>query len=704
MRPYMNYYKAVLRYALRENSVLQRKDDGTDPEAASEWAESISKISSLAGLQVRDEVFNVFVYEADLEKMAIVIVAKQNGIKKATDVITFIDTKLSRMKQNLGIVILDLQDLEEITQETFVSCTERGSFENFINTRFHRNVLQVLNIEEYSRNNSRGFYNYSEEICPANQLNYRSCQAKMKKMIPDESLKDEMYRIYYKNNKKGFWGHPVHYHIHAESLTSAHRMINLLMQALYKNGRISSFRKNIIDHISKRCNDDKNIHMICNDSSGGVILFFLNGDAEDSGQYANANHVLVDFFEQLIRKNQQDVLFMLVDIGQQATLSKKVIEQLVPDVSFVAIREGVGNVDDAMTFAQELQKERKFPAWDKKAFRKTLNKEMYRMSEVQTAYNEYCKKTLSEKIYCSYKTAEVIKINSQLKCRSSAYEELNRLVGLDNVKSLINSILASSKMKKQRQKAGLPSGGNLPHLVFFGNPGSAKTTVARLLARILSDEQILQGDIFVECGRNDLVGQFVGWTAKIVEKKFREARGGILFIDEAYSLVDDRGGSFGDEAINTIVQQMENHRDDTIVIFAGYPDKMMKFLKQNEGLRSRIGFQLTFNDYTPSQLDEILLKMAEERCYELNDDAKAVCHQIFRQATRMKDFGNGRYARNLLQKAILNQADRIYAETANGVVDKDMLMTLTAADFEDIEETFVEYDRKNEQSIGFIGG
>ncbi|WP_051586280.1 AAA family ATPase [Selenomonas sp. AE3005] len=698
----MIYYKAILRYTLKENSVLQRKDDGTDPDVANEWAEYVSKISSVAGLQVRDEAYNVFVYDADSGKMSIAIVSNNNGIKKSADLLAYINKKLSTMKQNLGMENVTLHELEEISQDEFANCTERGSFENFINTRYHRNVLQVLNIEEYSHNNNRGFYCYSEELCPAEQPTYRSCQEKMKKLIPDESLTDEIYRIYYKNNKKGFWGHPVHYHIHAESLTSAHRMINLLMQALYKNGRISSFRKNIIDHIGKRCNDDKTIHKICKDSNGGVILFFLNGQAEDSGQYANANHVLVDFFEQLIRKNQQNILFMLVDIGQQATLSKKVIEQLVPDVSFVPIREGVGTVEDAMNFAQELQKERKFPAWDRKAFRKTLKKDMYRMSEVQTAYNEYCKKTLSEKIYCAYKTADVIKINSQLKSRSSAYEELNRLVGLDNVKSLINSILASSKMQKQRKKAGLPSGGNIPHLVFFGNPGSAKTTVARLLARILSDEQILQGDIFVECGRNDLVGQYVGWTAKIVEKKFREAKGGILFIDEAYSLVDDRGGSFGDEAINTIVQQMENHRDDTIVIFAGYPDKMMKFLKKNEGLRSRIGFQLTFNDYTPNQLDEILLRMAEERCYVLNDDARAVCHQIFRQAVRMKDFGNGRYARNLLQKAILNQADRIYAESANGVINKEMMMTLTAADFEDIDETFVDYDLNRDKVIGFV--
>jgi DNA polymerase III delta prime subunit len=263
----------------------------------------------------------------------------------------------------------------------------------------------------------------------------------------------------------------------------------------------------------------------------------------------------------------------------------------------------------------------------------------------------------------------------------------------------IHELIAFAKMQSQRKKVGLPAGGNAPHMAFLGNPGSAKTTVARLLARILSDEQILQGDIFVECGRQDLVGKYVGWTAKQVEAKFKEAKGGILFIDEAYALTDGRDGSFGDEAINTIVQQMENHRDDTIVIFAGYPDKMIKFLKKNEGLRSRIGFQLTFEDYTPNQLDEIMQKMAEDKCYELDEDAKAACHEVFCNAVRMKDFGNGRYVRNLLQKAIMNQANRIYAEAANGEAGKDDLMLLRAEDFRDIQETFWEYDHSN--PIGF---
>ena len=139
-------------------------------------------------------------------------------------------------------------------------------------------------------------------------------------------------------------------------------------------------------------------------------------------------------------------------------------------------------------------------------------------------------------------------------------------------------------------------------MVFTGNPGTAKTTVARLFAEIMKDEAILSTGKFVEVGRADLVGQHVGHTAPLVKKKFRDAQGGVLFIDEAYSLCDSYENGFGDEAINTIVQEMENHRDDVIVIFAGYPEPMKQFLDRNPGMQSRIAFQIEFEDYTTEEL------------------------------------------------------------------------------------------------------
>ncbi len=236
-------------------------------------------------------------------------------------------------------------------------------------------------------------------------------------------------------------------------------------------------------------------------------------------------------------------------------------------------------------------------------------------------------------------------------------------------------------------------------MIFTGNPGSAKTTVARLLAEILKKEGVLDSGTFVECGRSDLVGMYVGWTAPQVKRKFKEARGGVLFIDEAYSLVDGKDGLYGDEAINTIVQEMENQRDSVIVIFAGYKDKMKGFLARNEGLRSRIAFHVDFPDYDADELIQILSLMAKERGYELDDPILARCRDVFRAACAEKEFGNGRFARNLLEQAILKQSQRIMTESNGQPMTRDELLKLAPVDFEvNLSDRYA----KKSIGIGFV--
>lgn len=185
----------------------------------------------------------------------------------------------------------------------------------------------------------------------------------------------------------------------------------------------------------------------------------------------------------------------------------------------------------------------------------------------------------------------------------------------------------------------------------------------------------------MECGRSDLVARYVGWTAKQVQKQFRLARGGILFIDEAYSLVDDTN-NFGDEAINTIVQEMENHRDDVIVIFAGYPEKMEAFLNKNEGLRSRTAFHLDFPDYNADELLDILQLMVRKQGLIIDKDIDAKCRDIFTRACREEEFGNGRYVRNLLEQAMMRQSERIIRECVGCEVTRDNILRLKAEDFD----------------------
>lgn len=189
----------------------------------------------------------------------------------------------------------------------------------------------------------------------------------------------------------------------------------------------------------------------------------------------------------------------------------------------------------------------------------------------------------------------------------------------------------------------------------------------------------------------------MGWTAKQVEKAFQDARGSVLFIDEAYSLCDDRDGMYGDEAINTIVQMMENQRDDTIVIFAGYPDKMQAFLDRNPGLRSRIAFHVNFDDYSEDELVDILRLMAEENDVKLDSSVDSKVREILSRAIEEKDFGNGRFVRNIFERARMRQASRIVRMDAKDI-NNNVLTTLTASDFIMPDEL---ENKQNKRRIGF---
>lgn len=234
------------------------------------------------------------------------------------------------------------------------------------------------------------------------------------------------------------------------------------------------------------------------------------------------------------------------------------------------------------------------------------------------------------------------------------------------------------------------------HMVFTGNPGTAKTTVARLFSRIMKENELLSRGHLVEVGRGDLVGRYVGWTAKTVEEKFRQADGGVLFIDEAYSLVDDRDGSYGDEAINSIVQQMENRRDSMIVIFAGYPDKMESFLDKNPGLRSRIAFHVDFPDYSTDELCDIAKHVGKAKGLKLSEDALSKLSEVFEAARLSPDFGNGRYVRNVIEHTEMNMAGRLLSIEPE-TMTAEALTTITAEDV-DMPERKPE---KREKRIGF---
>jgi len=519
-------------------------------------------------------------------------------------------------------------------------------------------VLEQYGLDEIKSRRSRGVQFGENLIDPPESKSalYKAAG----KLMADDALIPELDRIYRGRTGKKAFGHPVHYFVETDSADVRRELPRVLLSALYANGRLagrrycftdvkagSNFSFSVFESLYKSCRE-----------GAIVIRFDPSDDSAADDDYINGELENISFLCEMAKKYRDRVLTVFC-LPRVCEKSKKIFCDNLGTMTMVTLKEDMANAEKSRECLKSLCREHGIRA-DKRLLGRIVDDKTYYPDELRGFFTEWYDKKLKTEVYPQY--GEIASTRSEAAKeapRGTAFDELNGMIGLAEAKKVIGNALNYYKMQRIYKDKGIKQDRPAMHMVFTGNPGTAKTTVARLFARIMKENGLLSTGHLVEVGRGDLVGKYVGWTAQTVIEKFKSAMGGVLFIDEAYSLVDDRGGSFGDEAINTIVQEMENRREDLVVIFAGYPAEMETFLQKNPGLRSRIAFHVPFADYSASELCDIARMIGKGKGVTFTDSAIEKMKDAFAAASARRDFGNGRYVRNVIELSRMNQASRI---------------------------------------------
>ena len=565
---------------------------------------------------------------------------------------------------------------------------------------------EEVSVKEFAKSISdgtkQGFINDPDDICQKytvgdkryclrqNDFNEEMIGDDLDSSIVFQSIEEEKKRIFSPSAPKEFICHPVHYVIASDNEDLRIEMRRQLLSALYKANRLKSRRVSILslnplqNVFSANYKESGTIaNRLYNKGEGGtVIISGTKAEEENDDCFTPSDNGELEAIMFNANMHRDNVLTVIELDDNEESLNE--IKELSDKMDFVILKENLVYGQGAKEYLQLLAKKDGINNIES-LLDKVVEGEGYHYSNLSSLYKTW-KEERKKSAFPAYSSfMSNLNIENARKPKGNAYKELQGLIGLENAKRVIDEAIAYFKMESFMAKRNLKISSPSRHMVFYGAPGTAKTTVARLFAQIMKENGVLSKGELIEVGRKDLVGKYVGWTAMQVERVFKIAEGSVLFIDEAYSLVDGRDKLYGQEAINTIVQMMENMRENTIVIFAGYEKEMKEFINQNPGLRSRIPFHVHFPDYSDSELLEILKLVASKNNYSLTEGAECKARDIFKTASLSKDFGNGRFVRNLFEKATMKKALRLSSSLDDFISDTELL-TLREEDFEMPEE------------------
>ena len=564
--------------------------------------------------------------------------------------------------------------IKEISLDNFVSGLKISDRNRFISD----DVMYAERIGLDSIVFGRTGY-YSDRVVEE-QKTEADLRADVEKYHLGDTYQTELKRVLAGKKQTVFLGNPANYLMISKDDTARRMMTRNLVTALFEKGRLQSKRYTIINAGDRDCSLESLENFYKINEGATVLLKVFDSNFED-GEHARGCLNIQKICDVVRKKGTKTLTIFSMDAPSDKNRTR--IENCMLGIPMVVFTDNLYKQEKAVNELLKMAQAEDFTFSQEVMEKVQKSERSYTYGELVCVYNEWRAEYMGTDVFPEYREFVThVTEEEKKKARSSnAYAKLQEMIGLTQAKKVIDGAINYFKLQKEYRNRGIAFNRPAMHMCFTGKPGTAKTSVARLVAEILKDNDILSEGKLIEVDRSQLVGKFVGHTAPQVKDMFDKAKGSVLFIDEAYSLVEDRKGSYGSEAINEIVQEMENRREDTIVILAGYPDEMQELLEWNPGMKSRIAFHISFDDYTEQELLDITKLLAKERGMKLDENAQVKLLAIYAEARKDKAFGNGRFARNLLEKAKFNQANRFMQMDLQYVSDEE-ICTLTADDFD----------------------